>query len=268
MRMRRLLLATAALAGLAVPALAADVEVGSVFEKEYYGAKGIRVSGDTEDLYFRNNVYANEKVTTGTTGRTALLFLDNTRIQVGANSTIVLDKYVYDPDKQVGEVGVNFGKGIFRFVTGGMKNKDGYDLKTPTATMVVRGTQVIVYVAPDGKSEFTFLEGTGKIIPCGGDSRDANTGQTLIVTPKCDGVSVGARTGFDDAVEAALDVGAPGTVGSPDGTPHDNGPQGSPSGGGNSGGGGDGGGGGGGNNGGGGRGTGNGSQGGGRGAGG
>jgi hypothetical protein len=261
-----MLLATVALAGLVVPALAADTEVGSVFEKEFYGAQGVRVGGETEDLYFRNNVYSDEKVSTGATGRTALLFIDNTRIQVGANSSIVLDKYIYDPSKQVGQIGVNFGKGIFRFVTGEMKNKDGYDLKTPTATMAVRGTQVIVYVAADGKSEFTFLEGTGRIIPCGGEARDGDTGQTLIVTPKCDGVSVGARTGYDDAVETALDVGtAPGTIGNPDGTPKNSADSA-----GNNGGGGGNNGGGGGNNGGGGTGRGGGGtgQGGGRGAGG
>src|SRR5206468_2162155 len=100
------------------------------------------------------------------------------------------------PGRQVGEVGVSFGKGIFRFVTGSLKNKAGYDLKTPTATMVVRGTKVIVAVGTDGRSEFTFVEGTGEIIPCGGTSRDAQTGQTLITTPKCAGVSVGPRTAF------------------------------------------------------------------------
>ncbi|MFO1061238.1 MAG: FecR domain-containing protein [Dongiaceae bacterium] len=259
--MRRLLLATAALAGLAIPALAADSQVGSVFEKEFYGAQGVRVGGETDDLYFRDDVYSDEKVTTGATGRTALLFLDNTRIQVGANSSIVLDKYIYDPSKQVGEIGVNFGKGIFRFVTGSMKNKEGYDLRTPTATMAVRGTQVIVYVDAEGKSEFTFLEGAGTIIPCGGKSRDGEIGQTLIVTPKCDGVSVGARTGYDDAVETALDVNStPGTVGNPDGTPK--GQSSNASGGGSDGGGGGGGGGG---DGGGGRGSNSGGQGGGRG---
>ena len=201
MLVRTTLLAGAALLALALPALAAESEIGSVFEREFYGAQGTRGS-EVKDLYFKDEVYSQEKVTTGPTGRTALLFLDDTRIQVGPNSTVVLDKYIFDPDKKVGEVGVNFTKGVFRFVTGGMKNKEGYDLKTPTATMVVRGTKVIVAVGADGRSEFTFLEGTGEIIPCGGASRDALTGETLITTPKCDGVSVGQRTVFADAVEA------------------------------------------------------------------
>jgi hypothetical protein len=218
MTVRTLLLAGAALVALTLPTLAAETEAGNVFEKE--------------------------KVTTSPTGRTALQFLDNTRIQVGPNSTVVLDKYVYDPNRQVGEVGVNFSKGIFRFVTGGLKNKDGYDLKTPTATMVVRGTKVIVAVATDGKSEFTFLEGTGRIIPCGGDALDANTGQTLITTPKCDGVSVGPRTVFAEAVET--DTVNQANAGNIQGTPaagSESAGSGGDSGGGGGGGGGDGGGG-------------------------
>jgi len=202
MTTKSLLLAGVALLGLALPALAAETEVGSVIDKEYRDARRIRINGDITNLYFRDTVYAQETVTTGPGGRTALEFLDLTRIQVGANSTVVLDRYVFDPSRRVGEVGVNFSKGIFRFVTGGLKNKEGYDLKTPTATMVVRGTKVIVFVGPDGRSEFTFVEGTGDIVPCGGATRGAETGQTLITTPKCDGVSVGPRTAFDDAVES------------------------------------------------------------------
>ena len=85
--------------------------------------------------------------------------------------------------------------------------------------MVVRGTKVIIAVLPDGKSEFTFVDGTGEIIPCGGASRDALTGQTLITTPKCDGVSVGPRTSFDNAVEADVLSSA---SNSNDGTGNDN----------------------------------------------
>ena len=223
MTIRNLLLAGVAVAGLAAPALAAnDIEVGSVWDREYHDAQGIRVNGDIAPLHYRDTVYSQEKVTTGPAGRTALEFLDLTRIQVGANSTVVLDKYVFDPGRQVGEVGVSFGKGIFRFVTGSLKNKAGYDLKTPTATMVVRGTKVIVAVGTDGRSEFTFVEGTGEIIPCGGASRDAQTGQTLITTPKCDGVSVAPRTAFDTAVETDVVSTASTTtpnVGNPVGTP-------------------------------------------------
>jgi len=226
MTIRNLLLAGVALAGLSAPALAAnDVEVGSVYDRDYHDAQGIRIDGNIAPLHYRDTVYSQEKVTTGAGGRTALEFLDLTRIQVGANSTVVLDKYVYDPGRQVGEVGVSFGKGIFRFVTGTLKNKAGYDLKTPTATMVVRGTKVIVAVGTDGRSEFTFVEGTGQIIPCGGSSRDAETGQTLITTPKCNGVSVGPRTSFDTAVETdVVSNAAPNTpnTGNPVGTPQGN----------------------------------------------
>ena len=103
MTIRNLLLAGVAVAGLAAPALAAnDIEVGSVWDREYHDAQGIRVNGDIAPLHYRDTVYSQEKVSTGPAGRTALEFLDLTRIQVGANSTVVLDKYVFDPGRQVG----------------------------------------------------------------------------------------------------------------------------------------------------------------------
>ena len=108
MLVRTTLLAGAAVLALALPALAAESEIGSVFEREFYGAQGTRGS-EVKDLYFKDEVYEQEKVTTGPTGRTALQFLDATRIQVGPNSTVVLDKYVYDPAKGDPENGVPAG---------------------------------------------------------------------------------------------------------------------------------------------------------------
>ena len=73
MTIRNLLLAGVAVAGLAAPALAAnDIEVGSVWDREYHDAQGLRINGDIAPLHYRDTVYAQEKVTTGPAGRTAL----------------------------------------------------------------------------------------------------------------------------------------------------------------------------------------------------
>src|SRR5262245_37475931 len=119
---------------------ASDVEIGAVLQRDYTGALGQRFGGEERELFFDLPVYSNETVTTSTSANTALLFLDETKIQVGENSKIVLDKFIYDPNTQTGEVAINFSKGLFRFVTGNMQNKDGFSLKTPSATLVIRGT--------------------------------------------------------------------------------------------------------------------------------
>src|SRR5262245_66107024 len=77
---------------------AGDVEIGAVLQRDYTGALGQRFGGEERELFFDLPVYSNETVTTSTSANTALLFLDETKIQVGENSKIVLDKFIYDPN--------------------------------------------------------------------------------------------------------------------------------------------------------------------------
>ena len=124
---------------------------------------------------------------TGNTASTALTFLDDTRIQVGENSKVILDKFIYDPNSQTGDVAINFSKGVFRFVTGNMQNKDGFQLKTPSATLVIRGTVFLVNVAGDGTTDVSVLEGQVEVKPCGGAPQTANPGESVTVSGDCSG---------------------------------------------------------------------------------
>src|SRR5262249_11934971 len=155
-------------AGLAVCALwalpvanthaAAVQPVGVVFYADTRDAWGKPPEADEQELRYTDPVYHDELVRTGSSGGTALQFLDTTRLQVGANSSLVLDRYVFDPDSAKGEAVVNFGAGVFRFITGQM-SKEGIQLKTPTSVMSVRGTKLIIFVGVDGSTQVGVVEG-------------------------------------------------------------------------------------------------------------
>jgi len=198
---------TCLLAGAAVAADSPTAGIGVVFQTEFNGAIG-RLGTNERELLYTKPVYTNEVVHTGKQMSTALLFLDKTRLQVGASSDVVLDRYVYDPNSNIGAVAVNFGSGIFRFVTGKMKNKDGYDLKTPSGVMAIRGTKLIVYV--DGKGNSIIYVEVGEITAtsCGGKQADVHAGQSAIMPIDCSGVTVveGNLTPPDPAVVADLPV--------------------------------------------------------------
>jgi hypothetical protein len=115
-------------------------------------------SGEERQLFFDLPVFSAERVDTGVEASTALNLLDNTHLQVGPNSSVVLDRFVYDPERHTGEAAISFSRGLFRFVTGEMKNKDGFDLRTPSATLAIRGTKFIVFVAADGRSDISVIE--------------------------------------------------------------------------------------------------------------
>lgn len=183
--------------GLAIcaSASAADNRIGGVSQKDYKGATGAPTGGAASALYFANDVYSGETVTTPDAGSTELTFHDTTRLSVGANSTVVLDNFVYNPDSGTGDASINFTKGIFRFVTGDIKNKDNVKLTTPTTSLTIRGTDFKVVVNQDGTT-VQVISGAVEIKPCGGtaETRLVTPGQAARVSPSC-GVSSVALSG-------------------------------------------------------------------------
>jgi len=177
------------LAICATQASAADNRIGGVSQKDYKGATGASSGGAASALYFANDVYSGETVTTPDAGSTELTFHDTTKLSVGANSTVVLDNFVYNPDSGTGDASINFTKGIFRFVTGDIKNKDNVKLTTPTTSLTIRGTDFKVVVNQDGTT-IQVISGAVEIKPCGGtaETRLVTPGEAAIVRPNC-GVS-------------------------------------------------------------------------------
>lgn len=191
-------------AGLAAAASAAtDTEIGAVLDRDYSGATGIRVGGETRELFFDLPVHSAERVDTGADARTALAFLDDTRLQIAPNSSVVLDRFIYDPDRKTGAVAISFGRGLFRFVTGEMKNKDGFDLRTPSASLAIRGTKFVLFVAADGTTVLSVIEGEVEMRPCDGTVRIVAAGQSATAAGDCteSSVVVGQLAPRDKAVD-------------------------------------------------------------------
>jgi hypothetical protein len=109
--------------------------------------------GQTRALSSGSAVYSNESVRTGQDSIAELGFIDSTKLSVGPTSEVRLDKFVYDPNKRAGAVALKATRGSLRFVTG-VQDHDSYTIKTPYATLGVRGTILeIVLVENKGKRE-------------------------------------------------------------------------------------------------------------------
>jgi hypothetical protein len=211
----------------------ADSQIGGVIQREFLGATGAPPGAKEEYLYFNHDVYAGETVNTPANGATRIKFRDKTEIRVGASSTLVLDRYVYDPSTHTGDAAIKFSKGIFRFVTGDIVNKDAVKLTTPTASLTIRGTDFKVYVAGDGSTVLKVDEGAVDTAPChGGKVVHAGAGEALKVNKDC---TVQAAALSSIPTDPGTDGG--GGDGGPNGD-HPGTPPGRPSGGGGGGGGG------------------------------
>lgn len=156
--MRRLLSisALALAAGLATGATQAQT-IGSVQLVQVW-AYGTPPNAGKRDAFVRDPVVANELVETVDNGALHLKFEDGSELRLGSASSATLDKFVYDPGSRGGEMAVDMTRGAFRFISGKL-NESGIRLRTPTALIGIRGTDVLINVDPYGGTIIAVLAG-------------------------------------------------------------------------------------------------------------
>lgn len=95
-----------------------------------------------------------------TSKSSALLgFEDNTQVKMTEHSKLVIDDFVYDPNKGAGSLGVRVALGTARYASGQIakNNPQSVNIKTPTATIAVRGTDFSMTVDELGRSLVILL---------------------------------------------------------------------------------------------------------------
>jgi hypothetical protein len=124
----------------AAPAAWAAINAGEavIVVSKVRGTLGV----ETREIAIRDNVFSQEVIETGPDAATRLVFLDGSELSIGPSSRVTLDEYIYDPgNKGAGRLSVNLLSGVFQFASGDIP-ANGYDLRTPFATIAVRGTLV------------------------------------------------------------------------------------------------------------------------------
>lgn len=134
---------------------------------------------DTRSLIEGDGVSQDEVIAVASDALGELVFKDETKLALGPGSEVKLDKFVYDPDKTNGAIAVNLLKGTFRFMTG-VATKPTYEIKTPTASITVRGTIFDVYVFADGSSWILLHEGAVAVRNKAGSCRLVDTPGRLV----------------------------------------------------------------------------------------
>ncbi|WP_421702869.1 FecR family protein [Aliiroseovarius sp.] len=124
--------------------------------------------GDAGRLSLGAPVHAGEEITSSASGRGQLLFLDQTTLSIAPNSRITLDRFVYDPDRGVGEVALGLTRGALRFIGGKTTQRQEGVITTPSATIGVRGSSALIWVQNPGRSLAVFLAGEKLCLEVGG----------------------------------------------------------------------------------------------------
>ena len=94
-----------------------------------------------------------------TNGKTAIQFVDDTRVDVTENSKLVSDEFVYDPNTSTGKLALKASFGTVRYASGQIAKNSRQDVKisTPTAVVGVRGTDFSMTIDETGSSTIILL---------------------------------------------------------------------------------------------------------------
>jgi len=91
--------------------------------------------------------------------RANIKFKDNTQVAITENSKLVIDEYVYDPNRGTGKMSMKIALGTVRYASGTIakNNNENINIQTPVATVGVRGTSFSMTVDEIGQSLIILL---------------------------------------------------------------------------------------------------------------
>ncbi len=133
-------------------------------------AKAKRVDGNEFNLSNGDPVFQGDTITVSNSGAIGLTFLDKTTLSLSEGGKMLLDELVYNPETGDGNMTIDMVEGAFSFISGEIAKtgEDAMTIKTPVATIGIRGTTVAGKAAVEGnENSFTLLQdadgGVGQI---------------------------------------------------------------------------------------------------------
>ncbi|MES2258996.1 MAG: FecR family protein [Pseudomonadota bacterium] len=121
-----------------------------------------KASGAVKILSLKSEVESGDTLVTEKNTYAMVKFIDNSEITLKPASTMVIDNFAFDSGKPDGDnASFSLVKGGLRSVTGllGKRSKEKFALKTPTATIGIRGTTFIAdYVPVDEAQALASLQ--------------------------------------------------------------------------------------------------------------
>ena len=92
-------------------------------------------------------------------GKMELQFEDNTRVDVTEHSRMVIDEFIYDPNSGKGALSMRATLGAVRYASGQIakNSRQRVNIRTPSATISVRGTDFMMVIDEVGSSMITLL---------------------------------------------------------------------------------------------------------------
>jgi len=132
--------------------------IGSI--TDFKGAGQIKRSAQTIAAGKGSGIEMMDTVSTGSAGRFGITFLDQTKVNITENSKLVIDDFVYDAaSSSKSKLGMKVALGTVRYASGSIAhgNPNSVNIRTPTSTIGVRGTDFIMSVDEIGRTMIVLL---------------------------------------------------------------------------------------------------------------
>ncbi len=171
---KHVLLGLAVTAALIGPASTQELEKAGVSSVVNPDASSYFDPSKAKKIFAGDNIYRNQTIETNSNGQVQVLFVDRSSLTVGPNSRVVIDEFVYDPNRNASGMAMSVTKGVMRFVGGKSSKQQSVDIETPQATIGIRGGIVLVRII-NGQVQAIFLYGDELTV-------ESNTGETASVT--------------------------------------------------------------------------------------
>ena len=133
----------------AVPAVAQDKPVAGRI-KVSSGAAYIVRDGAQVPAQIGQVVYESDGLRTGGDGKIGVTLTDDTRVSLGPNSELTLQRFMYAPAERGFALVLKFVRGAATYVSGRIAKlaPDSIRLETPASIIGVRGTTLAIQVQP------------------------------------------------------------------------------------------------------------------------
>lgn len=163
-------------------------------------AKKLSPAGQTEKLLVGSVLMAGDRIRTGSDGVAILVFSDEGRISLRADSELLIRHYEIDPTGVKTRIEIELIKGTVRQISGNASRAqpDRYRLNTPVAVIGVRGTDFLAKTTGDAVEAFVH---EGKIILTPASERCLQNSCTPVAMASSDSNLKYVRLSTDGQVE-------------------------------------------------------------------
>lgn len=104
-------------------------------------------------------IFQDQRIVTDRRSRMQIMLLDKSMVTVGPDADLRFDRYEYDRASGTGSMVMSAARGLFRFVGGLLSKRNPVQVRTPTATIGIRGAITFLQMQPDGSVRLTFFYG-------------------------------------------------------------------------------------------------------------